>query len=180
VKPRDRVSRWLPPAGAIVAAVIPGVARAEPPRPAVDVAVHHAPGLPVLEARADDSGWQIVCVPPCSRRLDAGASYRIGGEGVVASSPFSLPLTTDRVTVDAYVGSPLLRDVGTVLVLGGFAFAAGGGALLLVPSGRGDRSEQNVVGAGFLVGGLLTLGVGLVARILSDTTVAIATPAETR
>jgi hypothetical protein len=168
------------PAGAIAVAAVPGVARAEQPRPWVDIAVHHAPGLPVLEARVDGSDWRTVCIPPCTRRLDAMASYRIGGEGVVASSPFALPPTTAHVAVDAYVGSPLLRDVGTVLAIGGFVFAAGGGALLLLPSGGGDRSNQDVVGAGFLVSGLLVMGAGLAARIFSETTVAVAASAGTR
>ena len=131
----------------------------------------------MLEARAPGSDWQTVCVPPCTRRLDARATYRFGGEGVVASSPFVLPAGAEHVAVDATMGSPLLRDVGTVLAVGGFVFVAGGGTILLLPSSGGDRSARDVVGAGFLVGGALVLAAGILGRILADTSVEVRTPA---
>jgi hypothetical protein len=153
------------------------LSRADEPRPVVDVSVLRSPGLPVLEQRSGDAGWRTACVVPCTLRLSVADEYRIGGDGVVDSSPFRLPATDEHLRVEARGGSPLLRDVGTLLAVGGMAFAAGGGAILLLPddanASSDARSSKVVVGIGFIAMGLLATTVGVLARLFSDTSVRV-------
>src|SRR5206468_5371176 len=108
VSPRGRASRCATVLGAIVIAS-PVSAHAEPPVtwPVVEVSVR-APGLPVLEQRAAHDGWESRCVPPCTLRLDPALQYRIGGDGLVESDPFRVPLGPAHAKVDVSAGSPML------------------------------------------------------------------------
>jgi len=151
--------------------------------PLVRVAVPRAPGMPELQALSIGTPWRVACVPPCALRLDPLDAYRIGGVGVVDSDTFRIP-DAPEVRIDAVARSPLVRDIGTIFVVGGFVFAVAGGAILLLPEDAGAtadaKSSKLVVGTGFLAMGLLTTTLGLVLRMLSDTTVSVSVPAASR
>lgn len=145
------------------------------PWPLVHVFVPRAPGMVELQARSPGASWRTTCVPPCRLRLDPGDAYRIGGPGVVDSDSFRLP-PAGEIRVDASAGSTMLRDIGTLFMIAGSVFAAGGGAILLLPKSERDHgSDKAVVGVGFLTLGVLTAAVGIAARLASDTNVKIST-----
>ncbi|HEY8078016.1 MAG TPA: hypothetical protein VIF62_28010 [Labilithrix sp.] len=150
-------------------------ARAEDAWPVVEVTAPLAPGAPALETRAVNGWLRTACVPPCSLRLDPSAQYRISGAGIVDSDPFVLPRGAERVHVDVAAGSTVLRDVGTIFSVGGLLFAAGGGTILLLPPANGatreEKTNQAIVGVGFLTMGVLTAALGIGLRLLSDTSV---------
>ena len=147
--------------------------------PIVRATVRRVVGLPVLEERSAGSPWRTVCIPPCELRLAVSDEYRIAGDGVVDSGPFELPAAAEHVRVEACLGSTQLRGLGTGLAVGGFVFAAAGGAILLLPaSSRAPASDaKTVVGAGFIGMGLLTVAAGVVAWILSETRVTVSAEA---
>jgi hypothetical protein len=162
---------------AVVLSIAPP-SKAQGARPQVRVSMTRSPGLAVLEARSPDGAWTTACAAlPCELRLRLADEYRISGDGVVDSDVFHLP-PAPRVQVDATGGSSLLHGIGLVLGIGGLAFAAGGGAILLLPddphAGGDARTSRIVVGTGFLAMGVIAATVGLVARIFSDTTVTVA------
>jgi hypothetical protein len=166
--------------GAGAAAAVLSVATpstAQDPRPLVSVSMTRSPGLAVLEARSTGGAWTTVCgALPCQLRLSAADEYRISGEGVVDSDVFRLP-SAPAVRVDATGGSSLLHGIGLALTVGGLAFAAGGGGILLVPdaphASDDARTSRIVVGTGFLVMGVVATAIGLAARIFSDTSATV-------
>jgi hypothetical protein len=162
--------------GACVATLLAAsTARAEPTS-VVDVAVK-SPGLPELQARAPGDAWQHVCVPPCSRRLDVALDYRVAGDGLVSSDVFHVP-PAPRVEVDVTAGSPMLRAVGTIFMIGGVLFGVGGGTILVVPDDSPRSGDKEVVGIGFVAAGVLTAAIGVALRIFAETRVAITPAAE--
>ena len=150
--------------------------------PRVELSVPMAPGLPELQRRSAGSPWQPACEAPCGMRLDPQYEYRIGGRGVVTSDSFRLP-PDDAVHVRAKVGSSVLWGIGTGAIVFGALFAAGGGAVLLLPdradASGDDKSSKVVVGVGCLVMGILTAGLGVFLHEWMDTTVTVSTPRET-
>jgi hypothetical protein len=114
-------------------------------------------------------------------RLDPRYDYRIGGRGVVASDSFRLP-PEDAVHVRAKVGSSVLWGIGTGAMVFGAAFAAGGGAVLLLPeradASGDDKSSKVIVGVSFLVMGVLTVGLGVLLHEWMDTSVTVSTSRE--
>jgi hypothetical protein len=136
-----------------------------------------SPGLPVLEQRTAGASWRTACIVPCTLRLSVADEYRIGGDGVGDSDPFHLPPSGDRLRVEARGGSLILRDVGTLMAVGGLLFAAGGGGILLLPEDAhatdGAKMSKVVVGVGFIAMGLLGTTIGVLARAFSDTSVRV-------
>jgi hypothetical protein len=163
--------RWVFASGAFAAFLVAGAA-ARADGPVVDVSVR-SPGLPELQARAPGDAWERVCVPPCSRRLDVALDYRVAGEGLVDSDVFRLPPAAPHVRVDVSAGSPMLRAIGTIFIIGGVLFGVGGGTILVLPDDGPRSGDKNVVGAGFVVGGLLLGAVGVVARVFAETHLAV-------
>ncbi len=143
--------------------------------PLVDVSVRRVTGLPTLETRSVNAWLQVPCVLPCTLRLDPARDYRISGDGVIDSDPFRIPSGLERVRVDVSPGSPWVRDLGTVFTIGGLLFAAGGGAILFLPQDAGAsgeaKTDKAIVGAGFVTMGVLAAALGVVLRIVSDTSV---------
>ncbi len=183
-----------PPAPAPAAApsraepeLAPSVASAPPPPPVMGtyVELHASDGRAVIERRVGTSSysglplaesgllsvghWQHACVAPCRLRLDPRYTYRVAGDGLVASDSFALPEGKDRVRVDAQMGSSTGRVVGILLTgAGALGIAAGGAALAVSPilaseevGSQGFRTGVLAGGIGVLGAGLLTAGVGL-------------------
>ena len=175
---RGGAPRFVVGTGAMAAVLfVAAPSLAQDTRPLVAVSVERAPGLPVLEARPSGGAWTTACpVLPCELHLSAADEYRIAGEGIVDSDVFRLPRATN-VQVDATGGSSMLHGIGTVLTVGGVLFAAGGGAILLVPgnphASDDTKTSKTVVGAGFLAMGLVGTAIGILARVFSDTSVRV-------
>jgi hypothetical protein len=169
---RGFASRAGAAAGAFVVALLSSSAARAEETTTADVHVR-GPGLPQLEARAPGYAWEPVCVTPCTRRLDLSLDYRVAGEGLVTSPPFRLP-PSQRVRVDVAAGSPMLATVGTLLIVGGVLFAVGGGTILVLPDDpHASSGDKTVVGVGFIASGLVTAGVGILARLFAETHVAL-------
>jgi hypothetical protein len=110
--------------------------------------------------------WQVVCKSPCDTSVQLGGEYRIGGEGVTASSPFALHGPSTELRVDA--GAHEIRRAGIYLAIIGFLAAAAGGVFLAVqairpPEGGGLGTGGYVaIGAAAAGGALGLTGVGLI------------------
>ena len=143
--------------------------------PLVELRIPKATGLPTLERRTDNEWQQTPCVLPCTLRLDTTAQYRISGDGVVDSDPFFVPPSADRVRLDVSTAPTMLRDMGTVFMVSGLVFVAGGGSTLLWPqdahASSDDKTSKVVVGVGCLSIGVLTAALGVFLRVIAETTV---------
>jgi hypothetical protein len=117
--------------------------------------------------------WENVCAPPCGLRLDRRDHYRIGGDGIIASSSFDLPPGQGPVVLDVRVGRRDLRIGGFVLIGLGVA-GTGAGMLLLLISSDLDAKRQG--GAAAFGVGLGTLGAGIALALLSRTRVSVLEP----
>lgn len=120
-------------------------------------------GLPFAEAGFASVGhWQHACVAPCRVRLDPRFSYRVAGDGLVASDSFALPEGKDRVRVDAKMGSSAGRVVGILLTgAGALGVAVGGAALGVSPILASEEVGSQAFRTGVVAGGVGVLGVGL-------------------
>jgi hypothetical protein len=142
--------------------------------PLVEVVAPRPPGLVTLEGRRQDGRWlPTACVPPCALRLDPTLEYRVAGDGVSDSDPFQIPLGPARVKVDVAAGSSVLRTLGSVFMVGGVVFAAGGGAVLLYPgdshASNDDKTSKLAAGVGVLTMGVLVAAVGVLVHYLNGT-----------
>ncbi len=127
-------------------------------------------GLALADLSLGSAGhWETVCVAPCVARLDALHPYRVGGDGLVPTSTFSLPSGRDRVRVDATLGSSNARALGILMTAGGAAgMALGGAALIASPifasedvGSQGFRTAVLVGGTGVLALSTLVTAAGL-------------------
>jgi len=75
--------------------------------------------------RRDVERWQTVCKPPCDLHLFVDDEYRIGGKGIVPSTPFRLDGETAAADVEVSVARHSTRATGTILL----GIAAGTSAL---------------------------------------------------
>lgn len=109
--------------------------------------------------------WQEVCVAPCQVRLDANASYRVSGDGLVPSNSFTLPRSEgDRVRVDAKMGSSPARVGGMLLTAGGIgSLALGGLALVATPILASEDVGSEGFRTGVLAGGIGAVSIGAIA-----------------
>jgi len=64
-------------------------------------------------------GWFDICPAPCGIPVHPWGSYRVAGQGLLASKPLQLPRTSGDVVIDAHVGSKTGRSVGLGLIAGG-------------------------------------------------------------
>lgn len=120
-------------------------------------------GLPFAEAGFASVGhWQHACVAPCRMRLDPRFSYRVAGDGLVATDSFALPEGKDRVRVDAKMGSSTGRVAGILLTgAGALGVAVGGAALGVSPILASEEVGSQAFRTGVVAGGVGVLGVGL-------------------
>ncbi len=117
--------------------------------------------------------YQFVCSAPCSKDVDPGATYRIGGTGKNPSRPFNLSGNTQ---LTAEVGGLLGRTMGIPIAVGGTIvglLAASFGAILLSSKTSSDTAQ--VVGAASIGVGVVTLAVfiplGIYLRVSNATEV---------
>jgi hypothetical protein len=118
-------------------------------------------------------------VAPCNARLDPRYAYRVSGEGLVPSRPFTLPQDKEHLVVDASMGSAYGRVGGLMLTAGGIGgLLLGGAALVASPilesQNLGSQTlRTSVLSAGVgLVGlGAIALGTGLWLWLSNDTKV---------
>jgi hypothetical protein len=136
-------------------------------------------GLPIKDAAiAGVATWTPECVAPCEVAIDPKYAYRVGGDGLVPSSTFTLPRTGD-VTVDAQMGSAYKRLGGLALFgVGAGGMVLGVAALAVSPVLASDNVGSSGVRTGILVSGAaltslsaLVLGAGLWLWAQNDTKV---------
>jgi hypothetical protein len=136
-------------------------------------------GLPIKDASiAGVATWTPECVAPCEVAIDPRYAYRVGGDGLVPSSTFTLPRDGD-VTVDAQMGSAYKRLGGLALTgAGAGGIVLGVAALAVTPILANDNVGTPGVRSGILVSGAaltslsaFVLGAGLWLWAQNDTKV---------
>jgi len=110
--------------------------------------------------------YQPVCVAPCEANVEAGAMYRVGGDGVTPTSTFSLPAPAPGrpLLLHVHAGSAGARIGGLWLVITGITFAVTGGTLAGVFAALQNDADSNT--GPWIAGGLVTAGVGVVMTAL--------------
>jgi hypothetical protein len=104
-----------------------------------------------------------VCTAPCSATVALSENpYRVVGPYRIPSNLFDLPFTPSGLDVHVRAGSPASYIVGLVLAVDGVAFAAAGGAMLLVYEALGQPQVVNHSPGAILPTGLLFFGLGVV------------------
>lgn len=113
--------------------------------------------------------YQFVCSAPCSKDVDPGATYRIGGTGKNPSRPFNLSGNTQ---LTAEVGGNLGRMLGIPTAASGGILGVSTAALggILLGSGKSEGLGAALVGTGV---GLLVILVplGIYLRVSNATEV---------
>jgi hypothetical protein len=152
-------------------------------RPTVQVDLRTDAPRTTLERRASvqnvASFPEPACVAPCATGLDRRYAYRVSGQGLVPSSPFTLPQDRDHLVVDARMGSSVGRVSGLVVASGGVgALLLGGAALVAAPILDSQNVGTPALRTGVLAGGVglvglgaLALGAGLWLWLHNDTSV---------
>ena len=104
-------------------------ARARRPEPD-DVVVEFkpVPATAHLERRFGD-GWKSICAGACEELASPLRTYRVSGEGLVASDPFEIG-SGNESHVSASLGSAGLRSAGYLLTIGSLPVIAAGIGLL--------------------------------------------------
>jgi hypothetical protein len=129
-----------------------------------------------MKGTGDNDDWSLVCAAPCDRAVPAGYSYRIAGDSIRSSSPFTVDAQQGArqtlVVSEASRGAFVLGIVGLGVGGGGMVvglFVAFVGAVDVGLSNYGDtnyESGKNVetagwvttaVGAAAMAGGLVLL-----------------------
>ncbi|HUB06979.1 MAG TPA: hypothetical protein VMB50_08260 [Myxococcales bacterium] len=106
--------------------------------------------------------WEPVCGVPCGRRLSLDFPYRIGGDGIVSSGTFMLPLE-DNVEIHVRTGSSTWRGLGWAAIgLGIPLVLAGLSAFVVAPANGHSPSDQQF----WNTAGGVTFGVGVVLEAL--------------
>jgi hypothetical protein len=162
----------------VIVSSSPAPAPSASPKPAPDgphVRVHiTTPKQVILYRRAPGStSWSRVCTSPCDAEVPLGGSYRITGNGVPATAPFSIEanpgsvvdLAVDPASTGGMIGGGFLAATGGTIGFVGLVLAAVGEAGAprhdRGASGMSRDAAEDVRNAGLVtlaVGGLLTLG----------------------
>jgi hypothetical protein len=147
-------------------------AAAEPEGESSKVAVEFTAdhGNAALERHREESGtWRSVCIAPCRRKLDSSVSYRVRGDGIVASDAFYLPSDRERLTLRAEVATKGERTFAAVMAVGGGIVALNGLGILaagaVMNSVEEDGSDFSDTGDTLVVVGGVTVALGVVAGI---------------
>lgn len=102
----------------------------------------------------DDGRWDVMCSPPCKRRLPRGALYRITGAGLTTSPTFSLPARQAEVTLEVETGTARWYWLGAIAAIAGGTFVIGSVVPRLAIGGSFSTVEKVMAGTGVvLVGG---------------------------
>lgn len=102
----------------------------------------------------DDGRWEVMCAPPCQRRLPRDALFRITGAGVTTSAAFSLPARAASVTLDVKPGTARWYWTGAIAAIAGATFVIGAVVPRLALGGSFTTGEKVMAGAGLvLIGG---------------------------
>lgn len=131
---------------------------------------------PIVTLRADNPRarlqvqgplkWQDVCIAPCNVPVNPAGLYRVGGGTIRPSSEFNLP-RSQRVMIDAQVGSTVKHWVGLGLMLGGVGSALLGGiyyadaSSIAANNSTTTEDAAKAVGIVYLVVGVVLLAVGI-------------------
>jgi hypothetical protein len=110
------------------------VAEKPAPEPGADgmVDVHiDTPRAVRLEKRAGSS-WEMACYSPCDTRMAVTPEYRIVGDGLNDSEPFTLEASKGHVTLKVDPGTQGGQTRGVWTLIGSGAVLAGGAAVILL------------------------------------------------
>jgi hypothetical protein len=129
----------------------------EPPKPA-PAPVAEAPAAPAdgmipihiiterpvrLEKRAG-SGWELVCTSPCDTAVGVSPEYRIAGDGINPSEPFTLEGSHGYAKLKVDPGTPGGQTRGVWTMIGSGAVLAGGVAVIALGTNRHFDAQGNV------------------------------------
>jgi hypothetical protein len=152
-----------PAAPGPIVATMPGKAPQGSPPVWVHIDGSEADRLEV-KAAGDQDEWSPVCTTPCDRPVPAGYSYRIAGDSIRTSSPFTIdPQQGGRQTLvvsEASRGAFVLGIVGMGVGAGGIvvglsvAFVGAVGAGLSEHGTSAYQSDRNIETAGWVVTGI--------------------------
>lgn len=123
-------------------------------------------GLPLVETGIFSVGqWEHACVSPCQVKLDPKYAYRVAGDGLVPTDSFALrPGGSERVRVDAKMGSSSGRVAGMLTTGAGlFWMAAGGAALIATPILESEEAGSKGFRTAVFAGGVTALSAGVIA-----------------
>lgn len=123
----------------------------------------------VVRADGEESSWIQACAAPCDRRLPLGGEYRVDGAWIMPSKPFSLRERAlgNQVAIGVERSSSVAFGAGIgMIVIGGAASVVGAGFTFVGSARNTMACPEGCAVPGFLVGGLISLGVGLVMTII--------------
>lgn len=131
------------------------------------VNVHVESPVPVsLERRtAGGTTWENVCTTPCDVKTSPIAEYRVTGQDLNESKPFTIDGTKENVTLKVVPGSKARADAGLYILVGGVVLTiVGVGVMVLGADKNGafkddGESHNRHFNAMFFGGALVLAGV---------------------
>ena len=99
----------------------------------------------------DDGRWDVMCSPPCQRRLPRAALFRITGTGVTTSATFSLPPRGSEVTLRVDTGAARWYWTGLVAAIAGGTFLLGSVGPRVVLGGSFTTFDKVMAGSGLVL-----------------------------
>jgi hypothetical protein len=117
---------------------------------------------------------EILCTRTCSREVDSGWAFHVGGPGITSSKQFLLPASLGPIEVRASTGSSTAHDFGAVFTFGGVALAGMGAGLVGVHLlGRPIDADSTfrTTGLALLGSGIVFLAIGLPLYAINGTSV---------
>jgi hypothetical protein len=137
------------------------------------------PQLERQDATSTGKTWTPVCAAPCSAQVDSHARFRIGGTGIAASEPFSIPQDRPRLVLKASGSGTAARVFGGMFVGAGALYVAIGATSLVLgetaststPQERSRAHGEELFGTLFGLSSLAFLIPGMLVLHYDGTTV---------
>jgi hypothetical protein len=101
----------------------------------------------------EDGRWEVMCAPPCQRRVPREALFLITGTGVTTSAVFSLPAKASSVSLDVKTGTARWYWTGAIAAIAGATFVIGSVVPRLALGGSFSTGEKVMAGAGLVLMG---------------------------
>jgi hypothetical protein len=127
---------------------------------------------------ATEDDWIVACRSPCDAQVSIEGTYRIAGEGVRTSAPFTLPSSDGRrLSIDVDTGSKAVLVLGIVLTSVSSAVALVGVVIHMLAKGADIDRSLAPTGIAVAAGGVAGVATGIVLIVMNARTTQTIEPA---
>lgn len=118
-----------------------------------DAAIASGDAVAEVPLPLDEGRWEVMCAPPCGRRLPREALFRVTGAGVTTSASFFLPPDRSAITLEIDPGRSRWYWAGAIAAIAGGTFILGSVGPRLAMGGSFATVEKVMAGSGVVLVG---------------------------